>query len=156
MAVLEIRKFGDPILREKAKRVKEIDGYIKKLIDDMKETLLSAGGVGLAAPQVGVPLRVIIVALPDEEPFALINPEVTKREGERVVKEGCLSFPGYWGEVKRSIEVHVKGKGEDGKERKIKARELLAQVLEHEIDHLDGILFIDRLESPDKLYREED
>ncbi len=153
--VLEIRKFGDPILRERARRVREVDEYIRGLIEDMKETLSEAGGVGLAAPQVGVPLRVIIVALPEEEPFALINPEVLRRSGERVVKEGCLSFPGYWGEVKRSIEVRVKGRDEKGREVRIKARELLAQVLEHEIDHLDGILFIDRLESPDKLYREE-
>jgi len=153
--VLEIRRFGDPILRERARRVREVDEYIRGLIEDMKETLSEAGGVGLAAPQVGVPLRVIIVALPEEEPFALINPEVLRRSGERVVKEGCLSFPGYWGEVKRSIEVRVKGRDEKGREVRIKARELLAQVLEHEIDHLDGILFIDRLESPDKLYREE-
>jgi len=116
----------------------------------MIETLQTSNhGVGLAAPQVGKPLRIIVVEMPDREPFALINPEIIKKEGERVLDEGCLSIPGYHGEVKRSMMVKVKGKDRTGKEVRFKCEELLAQVMEHEIDHLDGILFSDRLVDPE-------
>jgi peptide deformylase len=156
MAVLPIRVVPDPILKQKAKRVKAIDGSIKKLVADMIETLHAAPGrVGLAAPQVGVPLRVIVIGIPEEEDIALINPEIVRREGERMVTEGCLSIPGYFGVVKRAESVRAKGRDVGGKEVKIKADELLAQALEHEIDHLNGVLYIDYLESPDKLYKVE-
>ena len=150
MTFIPIRLFPDPILKQKSKRVRAIDGSIQKLIGDMIETMHAAGGVGLAAPQVGAPLRVIVIGIPGED-IALINPEVVRRTGERLVDEGCLSIPGYIGEVKRAVSVRVKGRDQSGKEIRIKANELLAQALEHEIDHLNGVLYIDYLESMDKL-----
>ena len=146
MAIIPIRAVPDPILRQKAKRVRSIDGSIHKLITNMLETMHSAPGVGLAAPQVGIPLRVIVVGLPEQEDIALINPEIVRRKGERLVNEGCLSVPGYVGQVKRAVMVTAKGRDQRGKEIRIKADELLAQALEHEIDHLNGILYIDKLE----------
>jgi peptide deformylase len=151
MAVIPIRIAPDPVLRQKAKRVRNIDASIHKLIKDMLETMHDAPGVGLAAPQVGVPLRVIVIGIPEQEDFALINPEVVKTRGERVVTEGCLSIPGYVGKLKRAESVTVKGRDPNGKEVRIKAEELLAQALEHEIDHVNGILYTDRLESEDDL-----
>lgn len=155
MAVLPIRIAPDPVLRQKSKRVKAIDGSIKKLISDMIETMHSASGAGLAAPQVGVPLRVIVIGLPEEEDIVLINPEIVRRKGERSVTEGCLSVPGYFGEIKRAESVTVKGRDPEGKEIRIKASDLLAQALEHEIDHINGVLYIDHLESADKLQKVE-
>lgn len=153
MAVLlPILRFGNPVLREKSRRVSAISPSVQKLIDDMLATMEDAGGVGLAAPQVGKLLRVITVAVPDEEPFALINPEIVKKSGERDVYEGCLSYPGYRGEIKRAESVTCKGIDREGKPVRIKANDLLAQALEHEIDHLDGVLFIDHLQSEDKLH----
>ena len=151
MAIIPIREAPDPVLRQKSKRVRSIDESIHRLIDDMLETMHSAGGVGLAAPQLGTPLRVIVIGIPEEEDMVLINPEVMRRTGERVVDEGCLSIPGYIGQVKRAESVRVKGRDQNGKEIRIKADELLAQALEHEIDHINGVLYIDRLESMDKL-----
>ena len=152
MAVLPIRTVPDPILKKKTRRIPGIDAAVRKLIADMRETLhAEEGRVGLAAPQVGVSLRLTVIGLPDEEDIILINPEVVKRKGERVVSEGCLSIPGYVGEICRSETVTVKALDHEGKPVRIKADELLAQALEHEIDHLDGVLYIDRLESPDKL-----
>ena len=151
MAVIPIRIAPDPVLRQKAKRVRNIDASIHKLIKDMLETMHDAPGVGLAAPQVGVPLRVIVIGIPEQEDFALINPEVVKTKGERLVSEGCLSIPGYVGKLKRAESVTVKGRDPSGKEVRIKAEELLAQALEHEIDHVNGILYTDRLESEDDL-----
>ena len=151
MAVLPIRLAPDPVLKQKAKRVRNIDASIHKLIKDMLETMHDAPGVGLAAPQVGVPLRVIVIGIPEQEDFALINPEVVKTKGERVVSEGCLSIPGYMGQLKRAESVTVKGRDSSGKEIRIKADELLAQALEHKIDHVNGILYTDRLESEDDL-----
>ena len=151
MAIIPIRVFPDPVLKQKAKRVRAIDGSIQKLIGDMLETMHSAGGVGLAAPQIGIPWRVIVVGLPEQEDIALINPEVVRRTGERLVNEGCLSIPGYIGEIKRAESVRVKGRDQNGKEIRIKADELLAQALEHEIDHLNGVLYIDYLEAMDEL-----
>ncbi len=141
----------DPILRQKSKRVRFIDGSIKKLIDNMLETMHSASGVGLAAPQVGMPLRVIVIRIPEQEDIALINPAIVRRRGERLVNEGCLSLPGYVGEIKRAESVTAKGHDRNGKEIRIKADGLLAQALEHEIDHLNGVLYIDQLEDMDKL-----
>ncbi|MFC1948058.1 peptide deformylase [Chloroflexota bacterium] len=151
MAVIPIRVAPDPVLRQKAKRVRNIDASIHKLIKDMLETMHDAPGVGLAASQIGIPLRVIVIGIPEQEDFALINPEVVKTKGERVVNEGCLSIPGYMGELKRAESVTVKGRDPSGKEVRIKAEELLAQALEHEIDHVNGVLYVDRLESEDDL-----
>ncbi len=146
---------NDSVLRQKARRVSSIDKSVQRLVDDMIETMHHSNGVGLAAPQIGVPLRVIVVQMPDEEPIAIVNPEIVKRSGEREVAEACLSVPGYGGEIKRSLSVTVKGLDRQGKALRIKANGLLAQALEHEIDHLDGTLFIDHIESQDKLYRVE-
>jgi peptide deformylase len=154
MAVLPIRVLPDPVLRQRSKRVKAIDGSIKRLIKNMIETMHAVPGrAGLAAPQVGVPLRVIVIGIPEEEDTVLINPEIVRRTGERPVTEGCLSVPGYYGEIKRAESVTVKGRDPKGKEIRIKANELLAQALEHEIDHLNGVLYIDHLESPDNLHK---
>ena len=155
MAVISIRVLPDPILRQKSKRVRAIDSSIHKLIGNMSETMHAASGVGLAAPQVGVPLRVIVIGIPGEEEIALINPEIVRRSGERLVDEGCLSIPDYVGQIKRAESVTVKGRDQNGKEVRIKATELLSQALEHEIDHLNGVLYIDNADSVDKLRRVE-
>ena len=153
MAVLEIRTLPDSILRQKAKRVARIDNSVRKLIDDMIETLRAEPNrAGLAAPQVGVPLRIAVIELPEHGLITLINPEVIRKEGERVVQEGCLSIPGYFGEIERAVTVKVKAKDRDGKQFRLKAEGLLAQALEQEIEHLEGILYIDHLESEDKLF----
>jgi peptide deformylase len=154
MAILRVRHSpDDPVLRQKAKRVSAIDSSIQRLIDDMIETMQQANGVGLAAPQVGIPLRVIVIQMPGEHPVAIINPEIVERTGEQEVTEGCLSVPSYIGEIKRSAQVTVKGRDRRGKRIKLKADGLMAEALEHEIDHLNGILYIDHVESQDKLYR---
>lgn len=143
----------DPVLRQKAVRVPEIDKSIIQLVDDMIMTMQKSEGVGLAAPQVGVSLRVITLQMPDQEPFCIINPEITKRNGEVELMEGCLSVPGYQGEVIRSVSIVAKGLNLKGEKIKIKAGGLLSQAIEHETDHLDGILYIDRLENDTKLYK---
>lgn len=156
MAILPIRYLPDPVLREKAKRVPRIDASIHKLIEDMIDSMYAASGVGLAAPQIGVSLRVIVIGMPEEEPFALINPEIVKVTGERIVDEGCLSVPGYRAEMPRHMMTIAKGLTAEGKEIRIKAKDdLLAQALEHEIDHVNGILYIDHLPSLDALEKVE-
>ena len=153
MAVKTIRHIPDPVLRRKTRRVLKIDKSVLNLVEDMMDTLEKSDGAGLAAPQIGVSQRVAVLWMPEEEPFAIINPEVVKRIGEREVEEGCLSLPGYQGKIKRSVSVTVKCLDIEGKPLRIRAKELLAQALEHEIDHLNGVLYIDHLESPDKLYK---
>jgi peptide deformylase len=156
MSVLPIRYLPEPVLRAKARRIPRIDASIHKLIEDMIESMYAANGVGLAAPQIGVSLRLVVIGLPEEEPFALINPEIVKVSGERTVDEGCLSVPGYRGELTRHKLVVAKGLSSEGKEVRIKAKEdLLAQALEHEIDHINGILYIDHLPSLDALQKVE-
>jgi len=152
MAVLRIRTLPDPVLRQKAKKVNNIDSSIQKLIDDMIDTMHAASGVGLAAPQIGVSLRIAVIELPGEEVITLVNPQIVKRQGERVLAEACLSVPGYQGEIKRSVTVKVKAQDRQGKEIRLKGEDLLAQALEHETDHLDGILYIDHAE-PGKLFK---
>ena len=152
MAVLKIRCVPDPVLRRKAKRISALDAKLQKLIDNMLETMPAASGVGLAAPQVGVSLRLAVIGMPGEEPLVLINPEIVKKTGERDVDEGCLSVPGYRGKVKRSESVTVKARDREWKECRYKGTELLGQVLEHEIDHLNGVLYIDSIENADDLY----
>jgi len=151
MAVLPILKHPDPVLRRKAKRVSHVDESLNRLIDNMIETMYQASGAGLAAPQVGVSLKIAVIGLPDEDVIVLVNPELVKKSGERVVIEGCLSVPGYRGEIKRAEKVTVKALDRNGKAFRIKAEELLAEVLEHEIDQLNGVLYLDHLESTDKL-----
>ncbi len=151
MAVLPLRFQPDPVLRQKAKKVTHIDGAIHRLIDDMIDTMRAVYGVGLAAPQVGVPLRIAVIELPGEEVITLINPEIIKRQGERTIVEACLSVPGYRGMVKRSSWVKVKARDRDGKHIRIKGEDLLAQALEHEINHLNGVLYVDQIEGPDGL-----
>lgn len=131
------------------------DSSLPQLIEDMFETMYDAPGVGLAAPQIGIPLQVIVLDTPPAEPFALLNPEIIKRSGERQLHEGCLSVPGFRGEITRSVKVLVKGiDPTTGREVRIRAEDdLLAEALEHEIDHLNGILYIDYLDSPDALVR---
>jgi peptide deformylase len=152
MGILPIRIAGDPVLREKTKKVRKIDASLQKLIDDMIDTMHAAPGVGLAAPQVGVSLRVVVIDTPEDGLMALINPHVVKSSGERRLMEGCLSVPGYQAEITRSKSVTVKALDREGKEVRIKATEtLLAQALEHEIDHINGILYIDHLSGADEL-----
>jgi peptide deformylase len=150
MAIRKIVLLGDPILRQKAKRVSRFDESIQQLIDDMIDTLRDAPGTGLAAPQVGVPLRVAVIEV-DEQITVVCNPQIVEMEGEYEPEEGCLSIPGYVANVRRALKVVVKAKNRRGKEIKVKADGLLAHALQHEIDHLDGILFIDRLPSLDML-----
>jgi peptide deformylase len=155
MAVLPIRKVPDPILRRKTNRVTTIDKSVKKLIADMRETLhAEEGRAGLAAPQVGVSLRITVINIdPDEEDIVLVNGEIIKRKGERVISEGCLSIPGYTGKVKRAESVTAKGLDINGKQLRIKADGLLSQALEHELEHLDGVLYIDKLEDKNSFHK---
>ncbi len=157
MATIPIRTVPDPVLRQKAKKVPGVDPGVRRLIDNMLDTMHEASGVGLAAPQVGVSLRIVTICMPEEdaEDIILVNPEIIKRSGEREIEERCLSVPGYVGTVKRAVTVTAKGRDENWKEVRIKADGLLAQALEHEIDHLDGVVFVDRLVSPDKLIKSE-
>jgi peptide deformylase len=154
VAIRKIRTLPDPVLREPAKKVPLIDSAVLKLIDDMIDTMRAAEGAGLAAPQVGVSLRVVVLEMPGEDALALINPEIVKKKGERIIEEGCLSVPGYRGEVKRAVTVKVKARSRDGREIRVTATDdLLAQALEHELDHLDGRLYVDLVESPESLWR---
>ena len=149
----------------------KIDASIRKLIDDMIETMPAVGGVGLAAPQIGRSLRVIVIGVPppkaagqppvradppraeEQEVVVLINPQIVRRSGQRQVTEGCLSVPGYCAEMTRSLKVTVKGLNREGREVRIRGEELQAQALEHEIDHINGVLYIDHLESMDQLVK---
>ena len=156
MALRPILTFGQPVLREKAKKVARVDTSIQRLIDDLAETMLDAHGAGLAANQIGVPLRVCVVKGDDNQIWGLVNPEIVKTDGVQVGNEGCLSYPGWVGEVARHEMVLVKGRNRRGKEVRIKSTGFTARAFQHELDHLDGILFIDRLTSLDTLRRIED
>lgn len=153
MAVLPIRSLPDPVLRQKSKRVRNVDSSLRSLAENMLETMRHVSGVGLAAPQVGVPLRLIVVEVPEEEPVVLVNPQIVRKKGEEGMLEGCLSIPGYRGEVKRATSVTVKGLSLEGREVRLKGEGLLAQAFQHEVDHLNGVLYIDLLEDMDKLER---
>ena len=156
MALRTIYGFDHPTLREKAKRVSKVDASVVKLIDDLAETMLAAPGAGLAAPQIGVPLRVFVVKGEENQVIGLVNPELLKGEGVQVGYEGCLSYPGWVGEVARYEDVVIKGRNRHGKEVWIKASGFTARAYQHELDHLDGILFIDRLTSLDTLRKLEE
>jgi peptide deformylase len=147
MAVLKIRRYGDPMLRRRAEAIATVTPEIRRLADDMIETMYDEVGIGLAAPQVGIPKRLIVIA--DEEGRgvqALLNPAIVDRGGEMTGEEGCLSIPGVFAPVTRAAWVKVEARSVDGKPLTINARGLRARVLQHEIDHLDGVLFIDRVD----------
>jgi len=149
MAIRPILKFGHPVLHAPSAPVKHIDGEVRALLADMVETMYAAPGVGLAAPQIGVALRVIVIDVSvGVDPGALIqliNPELVEREGEQRQEEGCLSVPGFGGSPVRPARVTVKGLDPDGNERSFVGTDLLARVFCHEIDHIEGLLFVDRL-----------
>jgi len=145
MAILEIKEYGEEVLREKSLPVKEITPEILNLIRDMAETMYVASGVGLSAPQVGVLKRIIVIDGQEEGLIALINPKIVRREGEVIAEEGCLSFPEIYSEVKRSSRVTVEALNQKGERIEITKEGLIARALQHEIDHLDGILFIDKV-----------
>lgn len=147
MAVLKVRKYGDPVLRRRASEVSEITPQLHDTIADMVETMYDEAGIGLAAPQVGIPLRLMVVG--DErgrEPRAVINPVILARGGEVTAEEGCLSLPGIFAPVTRAEWVDLEARDVDGQPVKLHGRGLLARVFQHEMDHLDGVLFIDRLD----------
>jgi len=165
MATHEIQVAGAPVLRNKAKRITHFgSSSLKDLVEDMLDSMHAVNGLGLAAPQIGVPLRVIIIDVPEEkndegeviapgEQHVYCNPELVKASGEEEDDEACLSVPGYVGTVKRSTHVTVKGQDVKGRRIRTKAEGLLARAFQHEIDHLNGVLYIDRVESPEKLRR---
>lgn len=146
MAIRKIREEGDEILKKKSREIEEIDDRILELLDDMVETMHKYNGVGLAAVQVGVLKRAIVIDLYDDKgPIKLINPVIVKEEGEQEVEEGCLSFPNEYAKMVRPKEVTVEALDRDGKKVIITGKDLLAQALAHEIDHLNGILFVDNM-----------
>jgi len=142
MAVYQIVEIGAEVLREKAKEVKEVNSSIVKLLDNMVDTMRAAEGVGLAAPQIGVSKRVIVVQV-DDKLVELINPVILEKEGANTAEEGCLSIPKITGDVVRAAKVRVQGLNRQGEMVDISADRLLARALQHEIDHLEGVLFVD-------------
>lgn len=154
MAALEILVEGDSRLRQKATKIRAVDDSLRRLARDMHETIGVANGVGLAGPQIGVMRRIIAIHLPEgyqnegapELSMTLVNPEIVKAQGREIGVEGCLSIPGWIGEVPRAERVTVKGIDLNNKEVRIKADGILARVLQHEVDHLDGVLYVDRVE----------
>ena len=148
MAVLKVRKYGDPVLRRRAEAVAEITPEIRRMVEDMTETMFDEVGIGLAAPQVGISLRLMVVG---EEKGrgarALVNPVIAEQGGEVTAEEGCLSLPGIFADVTRAEWVRLDAHDLEGKPVSIKARGLTARVFQHEMDHLDGVLFIDRLDA---------
>ncbi len=154
MAIREIRKYPDPVLRNKTSRVERVDRDLDRLIEDMVETMHAAPGVGLAANQVGVPLQLAVIDLSSREDegqrhplIVIINPEILSMEGSVIEEEGCLSIPDYAEKVKRAARVRVRAQDRSGKPFEIEAEGLLAKAFQHEIDHLNGLLFVDRLSS---------
>ena len=146
MAIRQIAKIGEPVLRKKAKVVTKFDDKLVELLEDMADTMYEADGVGLAAPQVSILKRVVVIDIEDGEGARVfINPKITSTKGEHEVEEGCLSFPNEYAKVVRPKELTVEALDREGKKFKLKAKDLLAQAVAHEIDHLDGIVFIDRM-----------
>ncbi|MEW8523475.1 MAG: peptide deformylase [Candidatus Thiodiazotropha endolucinida] len=149
MAILDILHFPDPRLRNKAKPVAQVDDSIRRLIDDMLETMYQAPGIGLAATQVNVAKRVVVIDLSEEknQPLCLVNPEIIEKDGEEQMEEGCLSVPGVYEMVKRANLIRVRALGRDGATFEMEAEGLLAVCIQHELDHLEGKLFVDYLSS---------
>lgn len=146
MAIRKIRENGDEILRKKSREVEKIDEKIIELLEDMIETMHKYNGVGLAAPQVGILKRVVVIDLYDgNEPLKLINPRVVKAKGKQEVEEGCLSFPNQYAKMIRPEEIVAEALNEKGEKVKIKGKGLLAQAICHEVDHLEGVLFVDNM-----------
>ena len=146
MAVRIVREEGDEILRKKSREVEQVDDRIRDLLDDMVDTLHKYNGVGLSAVQVGILKRLVVIDLYDDKgPIKLVNPVILKTKGEQEVEEGCLSFPNKYAKMIRPAEVVAEALDENGKKIKIKAKGLLAQAICHELDHLDGVLFIDKM-----------
>ncbi len=143
MALLEIQKAGAPVLKKICEPVEKIDGKMRAFLDDMAETMYKFDGIGLAAPQVGRAIRAVVIDIGEGKLLELINPVITEREGTALDSEGCLSVPGIFGEVERSLNVKIEYMNRYGKRRKLNAEGLLARCIQHELDHLDGILFID-------------
>ena len=156
MAVRPILGFDHPVLREKSKKIARVDSSVVRLLDDLAETMYAAPGAGLAANQIGVALRAIVVKGDENQHYALVNPELVRGEGSQVGYEACLSFPGWVGEVERYETVVVRGMNRRGKEVRVKASGFTARAFQHEIDHIDGILFTDRLTSLDTLRKAEE
>jgi|SRR5437016_1151474 len=151
MALRKLITSENPILRQKAKKVHRFDPSLQKLVDDMFETMHDANGVGLAAPQIAISIRVLVAEY-EERKVAVFNPEIVKAEGEVLGTEACLSIPGYAGDnIRRAAKVVVKGQDVRGKSMRINAEGWFARILQHEIDHLNGILFTDRLDGPEDL-----
>ena len=147
MAVLSVRKYGDPLLRRRAAPVERVTPEIRAILTDMVDTMYEEGGIGLAAPQVGIPLRLMVVADDDgRQTRALINPVITEQRGAITAEEGCLSIPGVYAQVTRAEWVRLEAQDDDGRAVSIEAHGLRARVFQHELDHLDGVLFIDRLD----------
>ena len=146
MAIRNLRYQGDEILKKKSREVEQIDDKLQELIDDMIDTMHKYNGVGLAAVQVGVLKRVVVIDLYDDNgPIVMINPVIIKTKGEQEVEEGCLSFPNEFAKVVRPAEVVAEYTDREGNTRRVKAKELLAQAISHELDHLEGELFIDKI-----------
>ena len=147
MAILNVLHFPDPRLRNKAKPVNGVDGAVKRLVDDMFDTMYDAPGIGLAATQVDIAKRVVVIDISEDkdQPLALINPEIIERDGVEEYEEGCLSVPGIYDKVTRAETVKVRALNRDGEEFELEADGLLAICIQHEIDHLDGKLFVDYL-----------
>ena len=142
MSIMEIKKAGEPVLKQVCEPVERVNKKLKMLLDDMADTMYKHEGVGIAAPQVGVPIRAIVIDVGNKR-YDIINPVITSREGKIVDSEGCLSFPGIFGEVERAEKVRVEYMNRYGKRKFIEAEGLLARCLQHEVDHLDGHLFIE-------------
>ena len=154
MAIIPILVLPNPVLRRKANKVKKSDKGIKQLVENMIDTMRDANGVGLAANQIGSLQRIAVIQLPDEEKVTvLINPELIEKQGQREIEEGCLSLPGYQGVVTRSETVSVKAMDLNWKKQIINADGLMAQALEHEIDHLNGNVYVERLVSKNKIWK---
>jgi len=155
MAILPIVQLGDPVLRQPTIEVSRFDRTLGRLLDDMTQTMRDAPGVGLAANQIGIPLQVAVIEV-DDRITELVNPQIVKGSGEEIDWEGCLSIPGYVAEITRHAKVAVKARDRHGREFRIKGTELLARALQHEIDHLNGTLYVDYLETLDELVRVRD
>ena len=145
MSGYDIRIIGDPVLRQRAREITEIDGSLVRLVDDMLETMYEAPGIGLAAPQVGVQKRLFVWDI-GEGPEAIVNPEIVESDGEWVFEEGCLSVPGLSWEIVRPKVIHIVGRDLDGNELSFEADELEARLFQHELDHLEGVLLVERLD----------
>lgn len=146
MAIRIVREDGDEILRKKSREVEVVDDKIRQILDDMVETLHTYNGVGLAGPQIGILKRLVIIDLYDDKgPIKLVNPKIIKQKGEQEVEEGCLSFPNQYAKIIRPKEIVIEALNENGEKVKIKGEGLLAQAISHELDHLEGILFVDKI-----------